>query len=73
MAGAALVQPEDGLDMTMAAGIIEGTPLLVARMVMTAFTDSGTYGSELRNVFVQGLLESGFLVTAELDDEPLPD
>ncbi|MCX4554569.1 hypothetical protein [Streptomyces sp. NBC_01500] len=71
-AEAALVQPEDGLDMTMTAGIVEGTPVLVARMVMTPYTDSGTYGSEPRNVFMQALLENGFqLVTAELDAEPL--
>ncbi|MFE2749590.1 hypothetical protein ACFXKX_35620 [Streptomyces scopuliridis] len=73
-AEAALVQPEDGLDMTMVAGIVEGTPVLVARMVMTPFTDSGTPGSEPRNVFMQALLENGFhLVTAELDAEPLPE
>ncbi|MEU6285003.1 hypothetical protein [Streptomyces sp. NPDC047028] len=71
-AEAALVQPEDGLDMTMAAGIVEGTPVLVARMVMTPFTDSGTYGAEPRNVFMQALLQYGFqLVTAELDAGPL--
>ncbi|MCX4516035.1 hypothetical protein OHA27_38775 [Streptomyces sp. NBC_01619] len=73
-ATAALVQPEDGYDMTMAAGIVDGSPVLVARMVMTPFTDSGTHGSEPRNVFMQALLESGFhLVTAELDAEPLPE
>jgi hypothetical protein len=73
-ATAALVQPEDGLDMTMAAGIVDGSPVLVARMVMTPLTDSGTYGAEPRNVFMQALLESGFqMVTAELDAEPLPE
>lgn len=63
-----LLRPEDGLDMTMAAGMVDGSPLLVARMVMTPFTDSGTYGAEPRNVFMQALLESNFrLITAELD------
>ncbi|MBV9024665.1 MAG: hypothetical protein JO362_12940 [Streptomycetaceae bacterium] len=71
-ATAALIQPEDGLDMTMAAGIVDGTPVLVARMVMTPLTDSGTHGAEPRNLFMQAMLESGFhLVTAELDAPPL--
>ncbi|MFD8386556.1 hypothetical protein ACFV2X_50045 [Streptomyces sp. NPDC059679] len=73
-ATAALIQPEDGLDMTMTAGIVDGTPMLVARMVMTPLTDSGTYGAEPRSVYMQALLESGFrLVTAELDAPQLPE
>ncbi|MEU0743967.1 hypothetical protein [Streptomyces sp. NPDC006134] len=71
-AEAAVVQPEDGYDMTMAAGTVDGRPVLVARMVMTPLTDSGTHGAEPRNIFMQALLENGFhLVTAEVDAPPL--
>ncbi|ANZ13360.1 hypothetical protein ACH4YO_41690 [Streptomyces noursei] len=71
-ATAAVVQPEGGLDMTMATDIVDGTPMLVARMVMTPLTDSGTHGAEPRNILMQSLLENGFhLVTAELDAPPL--
>ncbi|ATL88794.1 hypothetical protein [Streptomyces malaysiensis] len=73
-ATAALIEPEDGLDMTMTAGIVDGTPVLIARMVMTPLTDSGTHGAEPRSIYMQALLENGFhLVTAELEAPPLPE
>ncbi|MEU9056680.1 hypothetical protein AB0D37_40915 [Streptomyces sp. NPDC048384] len=71
-ASATLVTPEDGYDMTMVASVVDGTPALVARMVMTPSTDSGTYGAEPRSIYMQALMENGFhLVTAELDAPPL--
>ncbi|WP_432041003.1 hypothetical protein [Streptomyces chartreusis] len=71
-AEAALVMPEDGFNMTMTAGVMDGSPVLIARMAATPFTDSGTHGAEPRNLFMQAMLENGFhLVTAELDAPPL--
>jgi len=71
-AEAAIVQPEDGFNMTMTAAMMDGSPVLVARMAVTPFTNSGTHGAEPRNIFMQAMLESGFhLVTAELDAPPL--
>lgn len=71
-AEAALVMPEDGFNMTMTAAVMDGSPVLIARMAATPFTDSGTHGAEPRNIFMQAMLENGFhLVTAELDAPPL--
>ncbi|WP_329345524.1 hypothetical protein OG252_52095 (plasmid) [Streptomyces sp. NBC_01352] len=71
-AEAALVMPEDGFNMTMTSAVMDGSPVLIARMAATPFTDSGTHGAEPRNIFMQAMLENGFhLVTAELDAPPL--
>ncbi|MFH8343107.1 hypothetical protein [Streptomyces sp. AM6-12] len=70
-AEAAVIQPKGGLDMTMTAVMVEGAPALIARMVMTPYTDPGS-GAAPTNVFMQALVESGFrLVTAGLDAAPL--
>lgn len=71
-ATAALVQPEDGYDMTMTAAIVDDTPVLIARLGMTPTTTSGIHGAEPRNLLMQELLASGFrLITNELDAPPL--
>lgn len=44
-ATAAVVNPEDGYSMTIAAAMVDGGPALVSRLVMTPLTDSGTPGS----------------------------
>ncbi|MGW1767319.1 hypothetical protein ACWCQL_25055 [Streptomyces sp. NPDC002073] len=67
-AAALLVQPEGGHDMTMTAAVVDGTPVLVARLTTTLLTDSGIRGAEPRSIFMQVLLENGFhLVTGALD------
>jgi hypothetical protein len=69
---AALVEPEDGHTMVMTAHLIEDQAVLVAELALTPYTDSGTYGSEVRSVFMQALLQHGFhLVTGPLDAPPL--
>jgi hypothetical protein len=66
----ALVAPEGGTDMMMKPAVnhANGDPLLLAELATQVFTDSGTKGSELRSIFMQSVLESGFeLITTELD------
>ncbi|MFI1869696.1 hypothetical protein [Streptomyces jumonjinensis] len=59
-ATAAVVQPEDGLDMAMTPGLLDGHAVLIAEMVTPPVTDSGVHGAEPRSLFMQVMLEEGF-------------